>query len=125
MLGGSGAADVLINLHASPPPFFSRFEKLAEIVGDAEDNVSAGRERWRFYVSRGYPMNRMALKIPNRDSSGNRFQIVTDPHTPGNQGQTYAGRPDVPGGETFSREAEWPPAGQLPPALSTGTYGGW
>jgi virulence factor Mce-like protein len=74
---------------------------------------------------RGYPENRMALKIPNRDSSGNRFQIVTDPHTPGDQGQTYSGRPDVPGGETFSREPEWPPAGQLPPALETGTYGGW
>jgi virulence factor Mce-like protein len=74
---------------------------------------------------RGYPENRMALKIPNRDSSGNRFQIVTDPHTPGNQGSTYRGRPDVPEGETFSREPEWPPAGQLPPALETGTYGGW
>ena len=74
---------------------------------------------------RGYPRNRMALKIPNRDASGNRFQIVTDPHTPGNQGSTYRGRPDVPAGETFSREPEWPPAGQLPPAMSTGTYGGW
>jgi phospholipid/cholesterol/gamma-HCH transport system substrate-binding protein len=99
---------------------------------------------------RGYPRNRMALKIPDRDSSrtvdpvpltppvsfflpdppvrefgGNRFQVVSDPHTPGNQGSTYRGRPDVPDGETFSREPEWPPASELPPALSTGTYGGW
>jgi len=75
---------------------------------------------------RGYPENRMALKIPNRDRPArNRFQIVTDPHTPGNQGSTYRGRPDVPGGQTFSREPEWPPASKLPPALETGTYGGW
>ena len=50
---------------------------------------------------------------------------MTDPHTPGNQGPSYAGRSNVPEGETFSREPEWPPAGQLPPALQTGTYGGW
>jgi hypothetical protein len=74
---------------------------------------------------RGYPRNRMALGIPDRDASGNRFQLVTDPHTPGNQGSTFRGRPETPGGETFSREPEWPPASELPPALSTGTYGGW
>src|SRR5258708_7914527 len=28
-----GPARVLINLHAAPPPFFARFERLAEIVG--------------------------------------------------------------------------------------------
>ena len=58
VLDHTGPADVLINLYHSPPPFFSRFEKLAEIVGDAEDNVSAGRERWKFYQSRGYPMHK-------------------------------------------------------------------
>src|SRR5215210_2836244 len=63
---------------------------------------------------RGYPTNRMAAKIPNRDSEGNRFQVVTDPHTPGDQGSTFRGRPDVPDGETFSREPEWPPESELP-----------
>ena len=29
----AGPAAVLVNLHAAPPPFFSRFERLAEIVG--------------------------------------------------------------------------------------------
>jgi virulence factor Mce-like protein len=29
--------------------------------------------------------------------------IAVEPHTPGNQGPTYAGRPQVPVGETFSR----------------------
>jgi DNA polymerase-3 subunit chi len=57
-----GPADVLINLSPVPPAFFSRFEKLAEIVGDAEDSVSAGRERWRFYTARGYPMQRHDMR---------------------------------------------------------------
>jgi DNA polymerase-3 subunit chi len=49
-----GPAAVLINLHASPPPFFSRFERLAEVVGTGEEDVAAGRERWKFYKARGY-----------------------------------------------------------------------
>jgi virulence factor Mce-like protein len=77
------------------------------------------------FGQQGYPTNRMAVAIPDRDSSGNRFQVVRDPHTPGNQGPTYHGRSEVPDGETFSRQPEWPPASQLPDALSTGVYGGW
>jgi DNA polymerase III subunit chi len=50
----AGAAAVLINLHPEPPPFFSRFERLAEIVGDAD--APAGRERFRFYRERGYAL---------------------------------------------------------------------
>jgi len=51
-----GAAAVLVNLHASPPPFFSRFERLAEIVGTDAADVAAGRERWKFYKERGYEL---------------------------------------------------------------------
>jgi DNA polymerase-3 subunit chi len=51
-----GPAAVLINLHPSPPPFFSRFERLAEIVGAGEGDTAAGRERWRFYKERGYAL---------------------------------------------------------------------
>ncbi|MCC7326088.1 MAG: DNA polymerase III subunit chi [Burkholderiales bacterium] len=50
----AGPAVVLFNLHAEPPPFFSRFERLAEIVGT--DDVAAGRERYRYYRERGYDM---------------------------------------------------------------------
>jgi DNA polymerase-3 subunit chi len=50
----SGPAAVLVNLHAEPPPFFSRFERLAEIVGI--DDAAAGRERYRFYRERGYEL---------------------------------------------------------------------
>lgn len=49
-----GPAAVLINLHAAPPPFFSRFERLAEIVGLDDADAAAGRERWKFYKARGY-----------------------------------------------------------------------
>ena len=52
----SGPAVVLINLHPSPPPFFSRFERLADIVGAADRWVAAGRERWRYYQTRGYEL---------------------------------------------------------------------
>lgn len=51
-----GPAAVLINLHRAPPPFFARFERLAEIVGIDEESTVAGRERWRFYKERGYAM---------------------------------------------------------------------
>lgn len=52
----SGPAAVLINLHPAPPPFFSRFERLAEIVGVDEADVAAGRERYRYYRERGYEL---------------------------------------------------------------------
>jgi DNA polymerase III subunit chi len=51
-----GPAAVLINLTATPPPFFSRFERLAEIVPAADAPAQAGRERYRFYRERGYEL---------------------------------------------------------------------
>jgi DNA polymerase-3 subunit chi len=51
-----GPASVLINLHDAPPPFFSRFERLAEVVAADERNIAAGRARFRFYRERGYEM---------------------------------------------------------------------
>jgi DNA polymerase-3 subunit chi len=51
-----GAAAVLINLYPAPPPFFSRFERLVEIIGSDDDDTAAGRERWRFYKERGYTL---------------------------------------------------------------------
>ena len=52
----SGPAAVLVNLHREPPPFFSRFERLAEVVAAEEADVIAGRARFRFYRERGYEM---------------------------------------------------------------------
>jgi DNA polymerase-3 subunit chi len=49
-------SDVLVNLTTQTPPFFSRFERLIELVtGEADDRARA-RERWRFYKDRGYPL---------------------------------------------------------------------
>ena len=55
---------MLINLHASPPPFFSRFERLAEIVGIDEAEASAARKRYRFYRERGYELRTHNLAEP-------------------------------------------------------------
>jgi DNA polymerase-3 subunit chi len=51
-----GPAEVLINLQPTPPPFFSRFARLVEIVGSDEPAMAAGRERWRYYKARGYAL---------------------------------------------------------------------
>ena len=44
----------LFNLSMEVPPGFSRFTSLIEIVGQADDERQAGRERVRFYKDRGY-----------------------------------------------------------------------
>jgi DNA polymerase-3 subunit chi len=46
--------DVLINLRAEWPPFFSRFQRLVEIVSLDEEDCGRARERFRFYRDRGY-----------------------------------------------------------------------
>lgn len=48
---------VLINLSVQTPSNFARFERMLEIVADQEADRSAGRERYRFYKERGYPLN--------------------------------------------------------------------
>jgi DNA polymerase-3 subunit chi len=57
----TGPAHVLVNLHAAPPPYFSRFERLAEIVGTDAADAAAGRERWKFYKARGYELRQHNL----------------------------------------------------------------
>jgi DNA polymerase-3 subunit chi len=48
---------VLLNLGAEVPAQFARFERLLEVVGNAQDELIAGRERYRFYRDRGYALN--------------------------------------------------------------------
>ncbi len=48
--------DVLINLNAEQPMFFSQFERLAEIIDDDEQVKQYGRQRYKFYQDRGYPL---------------------------------------------------------------------
>ncbi len=47
---------VLINLASAVPPFFSRFERTLEVVNQAENVRESGRDRYRFYQQRGYPL---------------------------------------------------------------------
>lgn len=49
--------DVLVNLCAERPAFFSRFQRLVEIVGNGEEDKAAARERYRYYRERGYPLD--------------------------------------------------------------------
>jgi len=46
--------DVLINLHAAQPLFFTRFRYLVELVGNDEADKALARARFRFYKDRGY-----------------------------------------------------------------------
>lgn len=48
---------VLINLANTVPTFFSRFERALEVVNQAEKVRDSGRERYRFYQQRGYPLH--------------------------------------------------------------------
>ena len=56
VLEHDGPAAVLVSLHAQTPPFFARFQRLAEIVGSGDDAAAAARTRWRFYKERGYEL---------------------------------------------------------------------
>ena len=52
----AGEFHLLINLAPEVPGFFSRFKRVAEVV-DADPQIRAqGRERFRFYKDRGYPL---------------------------------------------------------------------
>lgn len=48
--------DVLINLASEVPLFFSRFLRVAELVGTEASAKTQGRDRFRFYRDRGYPL---------------------------------------------------------------------
>jgi DNA polymerase-3 subunit chi len=55
-------ADVMINLHPAQPPAFARFERLVEIIGQDEAGREQGRERYRFYQTRGYALKTHDLR---------------------------------------------------------------
>ncbi len=46
----------LLNLSDDVPPGFSRFQQLIEIVSVDDADRLPGRERFRFYKERGYPL---------------------------------------------------------------------
>ncbi len=50
-------SDVLVNLAADVPLFFSRFQRVAELIGTDDTTKTQGRERYRFYKDRGYQLD--------------------------------------------------------------------
>jgi len=52
-----GQADVLLNMTADVPLFFSRFQRVAELVNQADEIRQQARTRFKFYRDRGYPMH--------------------------------------------------------------------
>lgn len=53
----------LINLSNEVPLFFSRFERLAEVLDQEESILLAGRKRYVFYRDRGYNLEYHQLQI--------------------------------------------------------------
>lgn len=58
----AGHTDVLINVAHEVPMFFGRFERVAELVDQREEQLAQSRERFRFYRERGYALNTHHLK---------------------------------------------------------------
>lgn len=60
-LGGAAPpdthGDVLVNLAAEVPSFFSRFERVLETVHGDESTRGQARTRFAFYKERGYPLH--------------------------------------------------------------------
>lgn len=54
---GPGRWDVLINLAAEVPEFFSRYERVAEVVDADPLRREQSRQRYRYYRDRGYHLN--------------------------------------------------------------------
>lgn len=57
-----GDCDVLINLSHEVPSFFSRFQRVAELVGSGDEERQRSRQAFRFYKDRGYPLDTHQLK---------------------------------------------------------------
>lgn len=48
--------ELLLNLSDTIPPGFSRFQQVIEVVGIADECKQLGREHYRYYRERGYPL---------------------------------------------------------------------
>lgn len=53
--------ELLISLHAETPGYFSRFQRVIEIVSTDEADRQRGRARYKFYQDRGYELRHVDL----------------------------------------------------------------
>lgn len=49
-------SDILINLRCTVPPLFSQFSRVIEVIAPDGTLRAEGRDRFRFYKHRGYPI---------------------------------------------------------------------
>jgi DNA polymerase-3 subunit chi len=54
--------DILINLAGEIPEYFSRFERVFEVVSQEPAVLTSTRAHYRFYQDRGYPLKRHDLR---------------------------------------------------------------
>lgn len=55
-------SELLISLHKVCLPFFSRFERVIEIVSQDDEDAKLGRERYGYYRDRGYELRHFDLR---------------------------------------------------------------
>lgn len=67
--GSLASPDLLVNLADEAPACFGRFERVIEVVGMAEDDRRAARERYRFYRDRGYELKVVDLVKGREDNA--------------------------------------------------------
>lgn len=58
--------ELLISLHPDTPSYFSRFERVIEIVGADEADSIRGRARFKFYRDRGYELRHFDLSSKSK-----------------------------------------------------------
>ncbi len=49
-----GFNDILLNLTATVPPYFKRFQRIIEMVANAEDAKTLSRQHYQFYRQQGF-----------------------------------------------------------------------
>ncbi len=59
----NGNITILINLCNEVPYFFSRFERILEIINDKDETKISGRQRWNYYKERGYPLKHHSVSL--------------------------------------------------------------
>ncbi len=52
-----GERQLLVNEDVEVPPFFSRFDRVAEVINQNPERKQAGRTRYAFYRDRGYELH--------------------------------------------------------------------
>ncbi|MFN5541569.1 MAG: DNA polymerase III subunit chi [Betaproteobacteria bacterium] len=69
--------DALLNLADEPPPYFTRFEYLREVVSTDEADRLRARERYEFYKSRGFEIQRQDMGTASAASAASAASVAS------------------------------------------------